>query len=57
VGASIDRAKLACSLPSLLDAADELKAVAARLAAAAGDVHPAMTLVKRGETQRWVSTG
>jgi hypothetical protein len=38
-GASIDRATLARSLPSLLDTADELKAVAGRLGAAAGDVH------------------
>jgi CHAT domain-containing protein len=38
-GAGIDRAKLAHSLPSLLDTADELKAVAAKLGAAAGDVH------------------
>jgi CHAT domain-containing protein/tetratricopeptide (TPR) repeat protein len=38
-GAGIDRAKLARSLPSLLDTADELKAVAAKLGAASGDVH------------------
>jgi CHAT domain-containing protein len=38
-GASIDRAKLAQYLPSLLDTADELKAVARKLGAAAGDVH------------------
>jgi CHAT domain-containing protein len=38
-GASIDHAKLARSLPSLLDTADELKAVAGKLGAAAGDVH------------------
>jgi CHAT domain-containing protein/Tfp pilus assembly protein PilF len=38
-GAGIDRAKLARSLPSLLDTADELKAVAAKLGAAAGDLH------------------
>jgi CHAT domain-containing protein len=38
-GASIDRAKLAQYLPPLLDTADELKAVARKLAAAAGDVH------------------
>jgi CHAT domain-containing protein/Tfp pilus assembly protein PilF len=38
-GAGIDRAKLAKSLPSLLDTADELKAVAGKLGAAAGDIH------------------
>jgi CHAT domain-containing protein/tetratricopeptide (TPR) repeat protein len=38
-GAGIDRAKLARSLPSLLDTADELKAVAGKLGAAAGDLH------------------
>jgi CHAT domain-containing protein len=38
-GASIDRAKLARSLPSLLDTARELKAVAGKLGAAAGDIH------------------
>jgi CHAT domain-containing protein/tetratricopeptide (TPR) repeat protein len=38
-GAGIDRAKLARSLPSLLDTADELKAVAGKLGASAGDVH------------------
>jgi CHAT domain-containing protein len=38
-GASIDRAKLAQYLPPLLDTADELKAVARKLGAAAGDVH------------------
>jgi CHAT domain-containing protein/tetratricopeptide (TPR) repeat protein len=38
-GAGIDRTKLARSLPSLLDTADELKAVAAKLGAAAGDIH------------------
>jgi CHAT domain-containing protein/Tfp pilus assembly protein PilF len=38
-GAGIDRAKLAQSLPSLLDTADELKAVAGKLGAAPGDVH------------------
>jgi CHAT domain-containing protein len=38
-GAGIDRVKLARYLPSLLDTADELKAVAAKLGAAAGDVH------------------
>jgi CHAT domain-containing protein/Tfp pilus assembly protein PilF len=38
-GTGIDRAKLARSLPSLLDTADELKAVAAKLGAATGDIH------------------
>jgi CHAT domain-containing protein len=38
-GASIDRAKLAQYLPSLLDTADELKAVASKLGAAPGDIH------------------
>jgi CHAT domain-containing protein len=38
-GAGIDRAKLARYLPSLLDTADELKAVAGKLGAAAGDLH------------------
>jgi tetratricopeptide (TPR) repeat protein len=38
-GASIDRAKLARSLPSLLDTADELRAVAGKLGAASGDLH------------------
>jgi tetratricopeptide (TPR) repeat protein len=38
-GASLDRAKLAQYLPPLLDTADELKAVAGKLGAAAGDVH------------------
>jgi CHAT domain-containing protein/Tfp pilus assembly protein PilF len=38
-GAGIDRAKLAHSLPSLLDTADELKAVAGKLGAAANDLH------------------
>jgi CHAT domain-containing protein len=50
-GASIDRAKLAEYLPSLLDTADELKAVAGKLGAAAGDVHlgsdASETVVKR----------
>jgi CHAT domain-containing protein/Tfp pilus assembly protein PilF len=50
-GASIDRAKLARSLPSLLDTADELKAVAGKLGAAAGDLHlgndASETVVKR----------
>jgi CHAT domain-containing protein len=38
-GAGIDRVKLARYLPSLLDTADELKAVAGKLGAAAGDIH------------------
>jgi hypothetical protein len=38
-GASIDRGTLARYLPSLLDTADELKAVARKLGAAPGDVH------------------
>jgi hypothetical protein len=38
-GQSIDQAKLAQHLPPLLDTADELKAVAGKLGAAAGDVH------------------
>jgi CHAT domain-containing protein len=38
-GAGIDRAKLARSLPSLLDTADELKAVAGKLGAVAADIH------------------
>jgi CHAT domain-containing protein len=50
-GASIDRAKLAQYLPSLLDTADELKAVARKLGAASGDVHlgsdASETVVKR----------
>jgi CHAT domain-containing protein len=50
-GASIDRAKLAQYLPSLLDTADELKAVAAKLGAAASDLHlgsdASETVVKR----------
>jgi tetratricopeptide (TPR) repeat protein len=50
-GASIDRAKLARYLPSLLDTADELKAVARSLGAAASDVHlgndASETVVKR----------
>jgi tetratricopeptide (TPR) repeat protein/uncharacterized protein YraI len=48
---SIDRAKLVRSLPSLLDTADELKAVAGKLGAGAGDVHlgndASETVVKR----------
>jgi tetratricopeptide (TPR) repeat protein/CHAT domain-containing protein len=39
LGAGIDRAKLARSLPSLLDTADELNSVAAKLGAAPGDIH------------------
>ena len=50
-GASIDRAGLARYLPSLLDTADELKAVATMLGAAAGDLHlgsdASETVVKR----------
>jgi CHAT domain-containing protein len=38
-GAQVDYAKLAHSLPSLLDTADELKAVAAKVGASASDVH------------------
>jgi CHAT domain-containing protein/Tfp pilus assembly protein PilF len=38
-GAAIDRVRLAHSLPSLLDTADELKGVATKLGAAAGDLH------------------
>jgi CHAT domain-containing protein len=38
-GASLNRAKLAQSLPSLLDTADELKAVAAKLGANWADIH------------------
>jgi len=38
-GASIDWAKLARHLPPLPDTADELKAVAEKLGAAAGDLH------------------
>jgi CHAT domain-containing protein len=38
-GAAIDRTELAQALPSLLDTADELKAVAAKLAARADDIH------------------
>jgi tetratricopeptide (TPR) repeat protein/CHAT domain-containing protein len=38
-GASIDRAKLARHLPPLPDTADELRAVAEKLGAAAGDLH------------------
>jgi tetratricopeptide (TPR) repeat protein len=50
-GANIDRAKLARYLPSLLDTADELKAVAKNLGAATGDLHlgsdASETVVKR----------
>jgi tetratricopeptide (TPR) repeat protein len=50
-GANIDRVKLARYLPSLLDTADELKAVAKKLGAAAGDIHlgsdASETVVKR----------
>jgi hypothetical protein len=38
-GAGIDRVTLAKSLPSLLDTADELKAMAGKLGAAARDIH------------------
>jgi CHAT domain-containing protein len=38
-GAGIDRTMLAKALPTLLDTADELKAVAAEIGAAAADVH------------------
>ena len=38
-GAGINRAELAKALPSLLDSADELKAVAAKLGASKGDIH------------------
>jgi CHAT domain-containing protein/tetratricopeptide (TPR) repeat protein len=38
-GAGADRAELAKALPSLLDTADELKAVAAKLGAPASDIH------------------
>jgi CHAT domain-containing protein len=38
-GAGVDRARLAQSLPSLLDTADELKTVAAALGAPAADIH------------------
>jgi CHAT domain-containing protein len=50
-GANLEQTKLAQALPSLLDTADELKAVAARLGAPAGDIHLAQdaseTTVKR----------
>jgi CHAT domain-containing protein len=38
-GAGVDRAKLAQALPSLLDTADELRAVATKLGAPASDIH------------------
>jgi CHAT domain-containing protein len=38
-GAGVDRAQLARNLPSLLDTADELKAVAVKVGAPASDVH------------------
>ncbi len=38
-GASLDRAKLTQALPSLLDTADELRAVATKLGAPASDIH------------------
>jgi CHAT domain-containing protein len=38
-GASLDRNKLALALPSLLDTADELEAVAAKLGASHSDIH------------------
>jgi CHAT domain-containing protein len=38
-GAGVDRARLAQSLPSLLDTADELRGVAAELGAPAADIH------------------
>jgi CHAT domain-containing protein len=37
--ASLDRNKLALALPSLLDTADELEAVAAKLGASRSDIH------------------
>src|SRR5215831_15374365 len=50
-GRSIDQAKLAQYLPSLLDTADELKAVAGKLGAAESDLHlgsdASETVVKR----------
>jgi CHAT domain-containing protein len=50
-GVGIDRTKLARYLPPLLDTADELKAVAGKLGAAAGDIHlgsdASETVVKR----------
>jgi hypothetical protein len=38
-GAGLDRAELAKALPSLLDSADELKAVAAKVGASKSDIH------------------
>ncbi len=38
-GAGVDRSRLAEALPELPETADELKAVAAKLGAAAGDIH------------------
>jgi CHAT domain-containing protein len=50
-GAGVDRTKLARALPSLLDTADELKAVAAKVGAPASDIHlekdASETMVKR----------
>jgi CHAT domain-containing protein len=50
-GAGVDRTKLAQALPSLLDSADELKTVAAKLGASPSDIHLASdaseTTVKR----------
>jgi CHAT domain-containing protein len=50
-GADVDRTQLARGLPSLLDTADELKAVATRLGAPASDIHldkdATETMVKR----------
>jgi tetratricopeptide (TPR) repeat protein/CHAT domain-containing protein len=50
-GAGVDRAQLAHALPSLLDTADELKAVASKLGASAADIHlgadASVTTVKR----------
>jgi CHAT domain-containing protein len=52
-GAAIDRAKLAKWLPSLLDTADELRAVGAALGAPSGDIHleedASETTVKRAK--------
>jgi CHAT domain-containing protein len=50
-GAGVDRSRLAQSLPSLLDTADELKAAAAALGASSSDIHldkeATETMVKR----------
>jgi CHAT domain-containing protein len=50
-GVGVDRTRLAQALPSLLDTADELKAVAAKLGAPAADIHldkdATETMVKR----------